>query len=54
MDVTRDIRWAEKNSFYTEHGDWFVLVSAGLLMFGMAILKMGESPAPKVPPAPAA
>jgi apolipoprotein N-acyltransferase len=48
MDVTRDIRWAEKNSFYSEYGDWFVLVSAGLLMFGIAILKMAELPGRKI------
>jgi apolipoprotein N-acyltransferase len=42
MDVTRDVRWTEKKSFYTEHGDWFVLVSAGLMMFGGAMLKRAE------------
>ncbi|MGH7943552.1 MAG: apolipoprotein N-acyltransferase [Opitutaceae bacterium] len=47
MDVTRDTRWVERKSFYTEYGDWFVLVCAGLLMFGVAILKMAELPAPK-------
>ena len=45
IDVTHDVRWAEQNSFYTEYGDWFVLVSAGLLMFSVAILKISELPA---------
>ena len=48
MEVTRDVRWAERNSFYTQYGDWFVLLSAGLLMFAIAILKMAELPARKV------
>jgi apolipoprotein N-acyltransferase len=43
MEVTRDVRWIEKQSFYTEYGDWFVLVSAGLVMFGFAILKMAAA-----------
>jgi apolipoprotein N-acyltransferase len=42
MEITRDVRWAENKSFYTEYGDWFVLVSAGLMMFGVAVLKMAE------------
>jgi apolipoprotein N-acyltransferase len=44
LDVTRDLRWVEQKSFYTEHGDWFVLVSAGLVMFGLALLRMAEFP----------
>lgn len=44
MDITRDVRWTERNSFYTENGDWFVVLSAGLLMFGIAILKMADLP----------
>jgi apolipoprotein N-acyltransferase len=53
IDVTRDARWVERNSFYTEHGDWFVLVAVGLVMFSVAILKMAELPAGK-PELPAA
>ena len=40
----RDVRWIDRSSVYTEYGDWFVLASAGLVMFGIAILKMGEAP----------
>ena len=29
--VTRDQRWVGRNSFYVEHGDWFVVVCAGLM-----------------------
>jgi apolipoprotein N-acyltransferase len=45
IDVTRDARWAERNSFYTEHGDWFVLAAAGFSMFSVALLKMNDRPA---------
>jgi apolipoprotein N-acyltransferase len=36
--VTRDIRWIGRNSFYVEHGDWFVLVSAALLVLTVLML----------------
>lgn len=44
LDVTCDARWAGRNTFYTEHGDWFVLVAVALAMFSVAVLKMGEGP----------
>ncbi len=37
-DVTRDSRWVGRNSFYVEHGDWFVPVCAVLALFGYAAL----------------
>jgi apolipoprotein N-acyltransferase len=37
-DVTRDSRWVGHNSYYVEHGDWFVAVSAGLALLGAALL----------------
>ena len=30
LPVKRDARWIGRNSFYVEHGDWFVAVCAGL------------------------
>jgi len=30
LDVSRDARWADKQSLYAEHGDWFLLFCAGL------------------------
>lgn len=30
LNVTRDLRWRGRQSFYTEHGDWFLVVCAGL------------------------
>ncbi len=47
-NVTRDIRWVGKNSFYVEHGEWFVAVSAGLVALTAALLAMGG-----LPPVPA-
>lgn len=47
IDVTRDARWIDRNSFYTEHGDWFVLVSAGLLMFGYVLLRTATPVVPR-------
>ena len=47
VEVTCDARWVDRNTFYTEHGDWFVLVSAALVMFSVAVLKMGEGPRPR-------
>ncbi|MSU49138.1 MAG: apolipoprotein N-acyltransferase [Opitutus sp.] len=45
IDVSRDVRWIERQSVYTEYGDWFVLVAVGLAMFGFALLKIAEIPA---------
>lgn len=39
IDVQRDRRWTEQTTFYTEHGDWFVLVAAGLALLGVALLR---------------
>ena len=46
-DVTRDARWIGKKSFYVEHGDWFVLVSAVVAMLAVALLRVAPTqPAP--------
>lgn len=41
IEVSRDARWVGRNSFYVQHGDWFVLVAAALAMFSVAALKIG-------------
>jgi apolipoprotein N-acyltransferase len=28
LSITRDLRWRDRQSFYTEHGDWFLLTCA--------------------------
>jgi apolipoprotein N-acyltransferase len=38
VSVTRDARWTGHQSFYVEHGDWFVLVCAGALFFAAVLL----------------
>ncbi|HVU23205.1 MAG TPA: apolipoprotein N-acyltransferase [Opitutus sp.] len=52
VNVTRDARWVGKNSFYVEHGDWFVGVCAALLLLGHAALFFGVADEGKVPPRP--
>lgn len=42
IDVSRDARWVDRNSFYVEHGDWFVLLCAGLVGLTVTLLKSGE------------
>lgn len=32
VSITRDSRWIGRMSFYTRHGDWFVLLSLGLVV----------------------
>ncbi len=44
--VTRDQRWVGRNSFYVDHGDWFVAVSAVLAVMGAAVLGTALPPEP--------
>jgi apolipoprotein N-acyltransferase len=44
VNVTRDARWIGRYSFYVEHGDWFVGVSAALALFAFALLRVGARP----------
>ena len=50
--VTRDQRWIGRNSFYVEHGDWFVLVSAALAGVAVALLGISSQPTFVPPPKP--
>lgn len=38
VEVTRDARWIGKESFYVQHGDWFVAVCALAAVFAAALL----------------
>jgi len=38
FEIDRDRRWVGRLSFYTRHGDWFVLLSAGLVVVGGLLL----------------
>ncbi len=44
MKVSRDSRWIGFTSFYVKHGDWFVLVCAGLVVLGRALLVVVKPP----------
>ena len=46
-EVSRDARWMDRPSFYTEYGDWWVLVSVGLGFLGWSLLKMSDPAAGK-------
>jgi apolipoprotein N-acyltransferase len=50
LDVTRDSRWVNQQSFYVQHGDWFVLVCALLVLLGIALLPARLAPVPLPPP----
>ncbi len=42
VEVTRDARWKTALTFYTRHGDWFVLVSAVLIALGVGVIVLAE------------
>jgi len=46
VNITRDIRWTGQQSYYTEHGDWFVSVCAGLAAFAFLLTRISK-PVPK-------
>jgi len=50
MEVTRDGRWIGQQSYYVQHGDWFIAWCAVLALLGLAAVS-GRTPAP--PPASA-
>jgi len=45
VNITRDRRWSGVQSFYVQHGDWFVFASAVLAVFSYALLTIGAAPA---------
>jgi apolipoprotein N-acyltransferase len=49
MGVTRDARWIGQQSYYVQHGDWFIAWCAVLALLGLAAVSIGRPPAP--PPA---
>lgn len=44
LEVTRDLRWAGRPSFYTERGDWFIGFSAMLAVFGFWLVRTLRPP----------
>lgn len=47
LTVSRDVRWLNRNSYYVEHGDWFIVLCAALALLGFAVVKIGKPEAPK-------
>ena len=48
VTVTRDSRWVGRNSYYVEHGDWFVAACAVVALLGALTLNfVGASTAAK-------
>ena len=45
--VTRDIRWAGKQSYYTQKGDWFLLLCVGLAAAAYYVVLMMRPPRPE-------
>ncbi len=39
VDLQRDVRWIGRQSFYVRHGDWFVLVSLGLFVAAVLVVR---------------
>ena len=46
VEVTRDARWIDRQSYYTLHGDWFVGCCALLAALGASMLAVGRPVAP--------
>jgi apolipoprotein N-acyltransferase len=47
VNVTRDKRWTGVQSYYTEHGDWFVSLCTVLATFAYFIVRVAKvSPKP--------
>jgi len=46
MEVTRDARWIGQQSYYVQHGDWFIGWCALLALLGLAAVSIGHPPAP--------
>jgi apolipoprotein N-acyltransferase len=46
LEVTRDQRWAGRQSYYTEHGDWFLLICVALAVLAYYAALMMRPPRP--------
>ncbi|KXU36093.1 acyltransferase [Cephaloticoccus capnophilus] len=44
ISVSRDMRWADRQSVYVRYGDWFVLMSAVLASAAGALLRLSAPP----------
>jgi apolipoprotein N-acyltransferase len=44
VTITRDSRWVGQQSYYVEHGDWFLLVCVGIILVGAMALRFTSAP----------
>ena len=44
VTISRDVRWRERESFYTQHGEWFLFVCVGLVALGYIALATSRPP----------
>lgn len=47
VTVNRDVRWHQRQTFYTRHGDWFVIVCLGLTIIAYYLVLTLRPPRPK-------
>jgi len=47
VTLSRDVRWHGRQTFYTEHGDWFVAACAGLVLLGYYLVQFLRRPTPR-------
>jgi apolipoprotein N-acyltransferase len=47
LSITRDLRWQGRQSYYTQHGDWFLLVCAGLAVGAYYLVLTLRPPPPR-------
>lgn len=47
IEMKRDVRWKDRESFYTQYGEWFVALAGVLALFAFSLLKITVVAPPK-------
>jgi apolipoprotein N-acyltransferase len=47
VTILRDMNWYQRQTFYTQHGDWFVVTCACLVLLGYYIVQTLRPPKPR-------
>ena len=53
VKILRDANWYQRQTFYTQHGDWFVVTCAGLVLLAYYIVQALRPPKPRADGQPA-